>query len=151
MKDNKPLKRIKELIPFSKDHHHGLLLCWKIRTGLKKGLAIERLSDYTLWFYQNYLAPHFALEEIYVFPILGMEHVLIQKACKDHQQIESIMAQLNIETLAELADLLEAHIRFEEREVFGQIQELATEKQLAAIRQIHNDDAFIEHADTFWK
>src|SRR5690606_10923423 len=29
----KPIKRNKDLQPFSRDHHHSLLLCWKIRTG----------------------------------------------------------------------------------------------------------------------
>lgn len=151
MENKKPLKRVKELKPFSKDHHHGLLLGWKIRTGLKKEIAVDRIAAYTIWFYERHLLPHFELEEKYLFPVLGMEHDLIRKALNDHQQIRSIMALPDKIDLLQLADLLEAHIRFEERELFGQIQEVATEEQLAIVERVHNDGAFIEHADQFWK
>ncbi|CDF79955.1 hypothetical protein BN863_22430 [Formosa agariphila KMM 3901] len=36
MTDKKPLKRHKSLQPLSRDHHHGLLLAWKIRADLRK-------------------------------------------------------------------------------------------------------------------
>ncbi|MBF6607519.1 MAG: hemerythrin domain-containing protein [Flavobacterium sp.] len=151
MTSKKPLKRSNELKPFSKDHHHGLLLGWKIRNGLKKGIAAERISAYTEWFFRNYLAPHFDLEEKYIFPILDRQDELIAKAYTDHAQIRSMITELNAESLAELADLLESHIRFEERQLFGKIQEVASEEQLALLAQVHHDGAFVEHHDEFWK
>ena len=30
IQEKKPLKRVKELQELSREHHHGLLLCWKI-------------------------------------------------------------------------------------------------------------------------
>ena len=49
--DNKPLKRHKALQPLSRDHHHGLLLSWKIRSGFKKNIDVERIKVYADWFY----------------------------------------------------------------------------------------------------
>ena len=43
-----PIKRSEFLKPISREHHHGLLLCWKIRAGLKKGIEPERIKLYQL-------------------------------------------------------------------------------------------------------
>lgn len=151
MNNKKPLKRLKELKPFSRDHHHGLLLGWKIRNGIKKGIETPRIAAYVKWFFQNYLSAHFELEEKYMFPILGMENDMIKRAINDHLQMRTMIAHLDSTTLSDFADLLEQHIRFEERELFGQIQETATPRQLAKIEQIHHDEPFIENPDEFWK
>jgi iron-sulfur cluster repair protein YtfE (RIC family) len=65
-----PIKRSKELTPLSGDHHDGLLLCWKINTGMAKKVETERIVSYVLFFYDTYLKKHFQLEEQYLFPIL---------------------------------------------------------------------------------
>ena len=78
---NAPIKRHESLKSLSHDHHHGLLLCWKIRTGFKKQIEINRIKFYTDWFFRNHLSPHFDLEEKYVFPVLGQEHELVKKYC----------------------------------------------------------------------
>ena len=58
-----PIKRSIALQPLSREHHHGLLLCWKIRTGLKKGIDIDRIKKYSDWFFKNSLLTHFNIEE----------------------------------------------------------------------------------------
>ena len=78
MISNKPLKRAPELQPLSHDHHHGLQLCWKIRTGFSKQIEPDRIKKYSDWFYKTHLKPHFELEEKYVFPILGAENDLVK-------------------------------------------------------------------------
>jgi len=45
-----PIKRSIALQPLSREHHHGLLLCWKIRTGLKKGIDIDRIKNIQIGF-----------------------------------------------------------------------------------------------------
>ena len=74
MISSKPLKRVLELQPLSHDHHHGLQLCWKIRTGFSKKIAPDRIKKHTDWFFKTHLKPHFELEEKYVFPILGADN-----------------------------------------------------------------------------
>ncbi len=152
MTDKKPLKRSKELRSFSVDHHHGLLLSWKIRTGFKKGIEVKRMANYVEWFYQNHLMPHFKLEEQYMFPVLGDADPDIVKALDDHRELTALIENRNQpEALHQLADALEAHIRFEERVLFGRIQQAATPDQLTRIEQIHDSEKFVEHHDEFWK
>jgi iron-sulfur cluster repair protein YtfE (RIC family) len=151
--EKKPLKRIKELRPFSIDHHQGLLLCWKIRTGLKKSVYLQRIGAYTSWFYMNHLLPHFALEEQHMFPILGKGHDLVEKAIADHQAIRMLMEDtFSKDVLEQLADRLEAHIRFEERVLFEEIQNIATASQIDIIERVHGGGKFEENTtDEFWK
>ena len=151
MMEKKPLKRDKALRPLSVDHHHGLLLSWKIRTGLSKQVEPIRIINYVQWFFENHLRPHFDLEENYVFPVLGGEDELVKKALADHQKIESLSRSGDAATLSQLADELEAHIRFEERIVFEKIQSVATQSQLQQIENIHQDHVFVENEDQFWK
>ena len=40
---SKPIKRHKALQPLSRDHHHGLLLSWKIRAGFSKNIEPNRI------------------------------------------------------------------------------------------------------------
>jgi len=61
----KPIKRHESIQPLSRDHHHGLLLSWKIRSGISKGVDINRIKKYADWFYTNHIKPHFGIEEKY--------------------------------------------------------------------------------------
>lgn len=93
-----PLKRIAALQSFSREHHHTLLLCWKIKTGIKKGIAADRIKTYTDWFYRNHLIKHFINEEKYLYPVLGSEHKLIQQAIGEHELLTRLFTdKLNSE------------------------------------------------------
>lgn len=50
MKNQAPIKRHQAIVSFSKDHHFGLLLIWKIRQGLNKAVNPERISNYVTFF-----------------------------------------------------------------------------------------------------
>lgn len=148
-----PLKRSKELQPWSRDHHHALLLCWKIRTGISKSVDIARIASYARWYYEAHLKPHFLLEETYVFPVLGTGHKHIQEVLEQHARLHAMFAQKNIteQVLMELQAALEQHIRFEERVLFPEIQLQASAGQLKIMEQAHDDAAFIDHLDDpFW-
>jgi hypothetical protein len=41
-----PIKRTSSLISYSKEHHFGLLLVWKIRQGIKREIITERIANY---------------------------------------------------------------------------------------------------------
>ena len=66
MISNRPLKRAIELQPLSHDHHHGLQLCWKIRTGFSRKIELERIKKYADWFFVTHLEPHFTLLHIQI-------------------------------------------------------------------------------------
>ncbi len=154
MKQTKPLKRDKALQPVSHDHHQGLLLCWKIRKGISKNVAPERMKNYTDWFFKTHLIPHFELEESLLFPILGNDHELIKKALAEHRRLKRLFeAEINlIENLSLIEEELEQHIRFEERILFQEIQNLGTAAELDLVAQNHTNEKFLENTeDEFWK
>jgi len=148
------MNRHKALQPLSREHHHGLLLCWKIRTGLSKGISISRIKNYTDWFYMNYLVPHFYAEEKFIFPVLGDGHKMIKKVTAEHSTLNRLFNdEVNFEkSIHRLEEELKSHIRFEERILFPKIQEAATTDQLKRISELHDEKIFIENPkDEFWK
>lgn len=148
------MKRHHLLQPVSRDHHHSLLLCWKIRAGFSKGVTIERIKKYADWFFKDHIQPHFKLEEKYIFPILGSENERVKKALLEHRRLKRLFENGDeIEkALSLIEEELESHIRFEERVLFGEIQDVATEKQLKLVATHHGDQKFEENTnDEFWK
>jgi hemerythrin-like domain-containing protein len=121
------------LVALSHDHHHGLALalrCRKQALGQLKpigavGLA-ERAQEF-LHFYKSSLTRHFEAEERVLFPAmrtaLPASAALVDALVHDHQQIRQSLPELEskmelAKLLFDLGDLLERHIRKEERELF---------------------------------
>ncbi|WP_324719040.1 hemerythrin domain-containing protein [Salinimicrobium sp. HB62] len=150
----KPLKRHKALQPLSREHHQGLLLCWKIREGLKKGVEHERIKSYTDFFFSSQLRPHFNFEEKEIFPLLGNEHPLTLRALKEHHRLESLFqGEASEENFSSIEKELNRHIRFEERELFSELQETTSEEKLQQIS--HKEEEVItpnpdDWDDKFW-
>jgi hemerythrin-like domain-containing protein len=152
-KEVKPLKRHKDLQPISRDHHHSLLLSWKIRQGFKKGIAPVRIKKYCDWFFVTHIVPHFEIEEEYIFPILGENNELVKKALSEHRRLIKLFSDEDDyeRSLSLLEEELESHIRFEERVLFTEVQTVASADQLKAIKLIHKEGEFIDNkADEFW-
>ncbi len=148
-----PIKRHESLQPLSREHHHGLLLCWKIRQGLQKEIALERIKAYVDWFWDMHLKFHFEVEEKHIFPILSKEHPMVLQALDEHLQIKDlILNQSNTQqNLKSLEKVLNDHIRFEERVLFNEIQNIATPAQLSEINLHHNEVFNDTWQDEFWK
>lgn len=146
-----PLKRHEALKSLSRDHHFGLLLSWKLRQGIRKGISVDRMSDYIVWSWQYNLSRHFEIEERAVFSVIP-KNQLIQSACIQHQKIEQCIidgfrSNRDIEVFAELLD---DHIRFEERRVFEVIQTVANAEQLRNISKSHDFEIRDDYTDVFW-
>jgi iron-sulfur cluster repair protein YtfE (RIC family) len=148
-----PIKRHIALQPISHDHHQGLLVCFKIRTGLAKSIAPERIKSFTDFYYQTHLSQHFKLEEAYIFPILGQQHELIKQALAEHILLEKLFQRQDDlpNVLSNIERQLQAHIRFEERVLFTEIQNVATEKELAEVAAIHSDNKEMNEQIESWK
>jgi hemerythrin-like domain-containing protein len=148
-----PIKREDFLKPLSRDHHHALLLCWKIRKGLNNNISAVRINVYLKWFYGQYLKPHIAFEEAFIYPIVESYAALIN-LLSEHEQIAELASGdfLNATMLKYFADLLEKHIRFEERNLFNEIQKVVRQDQIDIIYSNLPSDNFVENeTDTFWK
>jgi len=150
----KPIQRIEQLKALSREHHHGLLLCWKIREGIKLNVATERIKMYVDWFWGNHLEQHFKIEENFLFPILGNQNELVKQALTEHRRLKHLFENKNdiYKSFNLIEEELEKHIRFEERVLFNEIQAVATKEQLQQIQLYHSDSKFADNlTDPFWK
>lgn len=139
------MKRNKNLVELSKDHHHGLLLGWKIRQGLKSGVALQEIAGYIKHFAHEALFPHFEEEENQLLPFLTEHDPYRVRTIEEHKQLREILDALadicnhNEEYLFTLAAVLEAHIRFEERELFPYMEMLLSEDELEQLGKLITD------------
>lgn len=137
MEERKPIKRSIELRSLSKDHHDGLLLCWKINTGVNKMVPSDRISSYILFFFDSSLDVHFEEEETHMFSLLGPDNSYRKEAEMQHKLLREMVAGFrnkkitDTESLKDFAALLNKHIRYEERVLFNIIEE---ERDRGAIR-----------------
>jgi hypothetical protein len=148
-----PLKRDRALLQLSREHHHGLLFCWKLRMGIRQNIDPKRIEEYTQFFYRHELLPHFEIEEKLVFPLLGNDHPLVLKALSDHNSIRSLFEKKhkNYYSFQELEASLNDHIRFEERELFNVLQEFKPGEELLSVLALHNKKIpAMEYSDQFW-
>ena len=156
--EQKPIKRDPSIVEFSKDHHFALLLCWKIREGIRKTIEPTRISQYVVHFFDNDLSNHFSEEENLLFSQLSEKDPLRVQAEDDHAQIrklvENIRKNKDDETLlVSFADLLDKHIRFEEREFFQYLENTLTKEQLKDVYEGLEKHPVIcneEWRDPFW-
>lgn len=147
-----PIKRYKALQPLSREHHQGLLLCWKIKKGISKSVAPERIADYVNWFYEHYLKPHFEVEERQLFPILGNEHPMVKQALAEHQHLMGLILNQLPDEIETFGIALEQHIRFEERQLFNELQTKASADELSHLeKQLDEADFCLTWDDPFWK
>jgi hemerythrin-like domain-containing protein len=159
MNTPKPIKRHQAILKFSQEHHFGLLLVWKIREGLKKNIETERIALYTNFIFEKNLEQHFKEEESLLFTRIDDKEPLKQRVIEEHQKIYLAIEDLkkgnhSTETLHNFADLLDKHIRFEERELFNYLQQHLSESQLSEIAAQHQSekikDVDGQWADHFW-
>ena len=148
----KPIKRHQALQPISREHHHGLLLSWKINEGFRRKIDPSRIEKYTNWFWENHLQAHFEFEEQFIFPILGVENQSVSQALRDHSRLRQLFSSSDKtgQRLALIAEALVAHIRFEERILFKEVEQVASEKQLKGIENTHSINVLEEWHDEFW-
>ncbi|HET55403.1 MAG TPA: hemerythrin domain-containing protein [Ignavibacteria bacterium] len=137
------MKRHKNLIGLSHDHHHGLRLAQLIKKDapVYKDLPndVEGKISYTIKAWKEELNYHFKNEEEILFPAVENRDEkideLIDELLVEHEEIEYKISQLKTssekeEILNDLGYILEQHIRKEERELFDRIQEVFGEDEL---------------------
>jgi hemerythrin-like domain-containing protein len=121
------VKRHAALVPLSHDHHRALVQARRLR---ERGTAAA--AEF-LRFFASETTRHFREEEELVFPLLyddepeSLREILIQ-----HHRLRALVQRLRRgeDVAAAVAELLERHIRLEERELFELIQRVVPEDQL---------------------
>jgi iron-sulfur cluster repair protein YtfE (RIC family) len=121
------------LVPLSHDHHHGLALalrCRKQALGQLQPMGAAGLRERAkevVDFYQSNLMVHFRAEEEALFPLIRTampaSAALLDQLLVEHAEMRQAIARLDgvnglAKLIFDLGDLLERHIRKEERELF---------------------------------
>ena len=142
------MKRHPSLRPFSDDHHQGLVNARRLRRATSRDGAssVDTARDF-LDFWQTDTSRHFRKEEEVLLPVLARyrgdlgERPILQMLIQ-HARIRGLAMQLRDEleqdmiqedTLRNLGEQLEAHIRLEEREVFPLIEKTLPEHALKEV------------------
>lgn len=127
------MKRHAELQDLSREHHGALKLARDARRAAQSGQAdaIQRQAQRIVAAFAMELEPHFCTEErgLLVFLAAAGRNPLVQRTLAEHREMRALVADLRqpeAPTLRRFADLLEAHVRFEERELFEAAQALMT-------------------------
>ena len=114
------MKRHPRLQPLSDDHHRALVLARMA----KRSSGADAWREIQERFARE-LEPHFRIEEDWLFPELETagEIGLAARARGDHARLrEQVRAAHGPTSARELGALLEAHVRFEERELFPRME-----------------------------
>ncbi|MFN2376230.1 MAG: hemerythrin domain-containing protein [Candidatus Binatia bacterium] len=119
------MKRSPELRDLSVDHHHGLVLARTARTAAAgtKGLTVEEAWDRVETTFAEHLEPHFRIEETLLAPALEAvgEVDLARRLHAEHAALRHFLhpgCERSATELKRFGDLLDDHIRFEERTLF---------------------------------
>ena len=150
------MKRHPALIPLSRDHHGGLVQAVRLRLAAADEDASARLVAAREFgeFFRNEERVHLRDEEEELFPLLlrhiPLQPALLREARVQHAQLEGFARKLEIavasgivdrETLDAAGELLDAHIRLEERQLFPLIEELVPDDELRMLGLANRDAA----------
>ncbi len=125
--------RDRNLIPLSHQHQHALALCVQIDRSLQAGAAdLDALQAQIRTMFHLEIRWHFAAEEEALFPqaaAFAELNALVEELLGQHATLRQYFAraerrELGATALREFAQLLSAHIRKEERELFEACQRL---------------------------
>ena len=156
----KPIKRSVHIAQLSREHHFSLLFCWKIKKGIRKSVEPSRIIQYILYFWKEHLLPHF-LEEDILFE--KVDDKMVQRAYTEHHQINNLVMSLGsikeeedkVQAAIQIADLVDSHVRFEERELFPHLEAAIEESELAKIGkkllEMQPEPLQDTYEDEFWK
>jgi len=138
------MKRHPTLIPLSHDHHHALVEARRLRRAADRDDDPEPVAAAFVEFFAAVSVPHFREEEETLFPLVATvdeARPLVVEALLDHQRLHALVAELRRsrdvrQPMREIGELLEAHVRREERELFPLIERVATDQLDHARRSV---------------
>ena len=135
------MKRIPQLRDLSEDHHHGLVLSRKAKkSAVGEGLGLDETWVHVEASFIEELEPHFDIEESLIGKPLEErgEATLAKRLLDEHRALRAFFhpgAGRDASDLGRFGNLLERHIRFEERELFEVAQRVLTVEELIAVAE----------------
>jgi Hemerythrin HHE cation binding domain len=129
------MPRHPSLVPLSHDHRDALALAFFLHHPAPPGRVSAMTPTSTpssrrtrmLAFFEDNLQAHLATEEEVLFPALSTDRPLIDALVADHRRLEALrdgvraaVGDVAVDAaLTAFADLLERHVRSEERDLFA--------------------------------
>jgi len=156
------MKKNENLKTLSWEHHDGLVMSFRLQQGIKNNTNYKEMADYVLYSWNNVFEHHFWQEE----QILSIKKNSSKKSSEcisqmvdEHKQIRKLISKIdnnNSDTklIVEFAELLNKHIRFEERELFPLLENEASANDLKEIGQFlkqHHNHSCEVWPNQFWK
>lgn len=134
------MKRDTNLQPLSRQHHNALMAVLLLKKGVQKKAEVQVMQDFILSVWNDELQPHFEAEEKWLpattqHPNLTSLH---QRMLQEHEVIRSYIHQFSttltsFEMVQMFYELLEQHVRFEEREYFPALEQYLSVNELQTI------------------
>lgn len=134
------MKRCAELLQLSREHYHALKLALDAKKAAagSDAAAMAQQAAAILTAAAAELEPHFQLEESRLLPAMAAAGCadLVARTLDEHRQLReavAALAQPSSQVLQRFSELLQAHVRFEERELFEAAQAQLDAATLAAL------------------
>ena len=137
------MKRSEALQPLSRDHHRALEVALRLRRATEEDAV--RVTRAFLFFWREHGALHFRVEEDVMLPAFARHgdptSPDVVRVLTDHVEIRRRAADLEAAAEPDVADLnalgemLNDHVRHEERVLFPLIEESLPPAELAALAQ----------------
>ena len=156
------MKRNENLKTLSWEHHDGLVASFRLQQGIKNKTNTKEMVDYILHTWNKILEHHFWQEE----QVISKKKInsknaeeAISKMLVEHDQIKKLVDKIKInpsneKLINEFAELLNKHIRFEERELFPLFEQETSKDELTQVgkflREHHTQSCEI-WPNQFWK
>jgi len=132
------MKRSQALIALTREHHHALVLARRAIVAAREASAARALTAVLTEIFSRELEPHFLIEEQKLLPALrdAGEYAHAARTLDEHRQLRALAqagAAGETASLSSFGLLLEAHVRFEERELFPLAEAILPANVLAAV------------------
>lgn len=146
------MKRHQALHPLSREHHPALVKAKRL-IGLDADTAPDQLrvaAEELLVFWRDDLASHFRKEEDFLLPVLaryaGEDHPDILETLFQHVRIRAAVDGVraacasgeivDAAALRRIGELLRAHVKYEEQQLFGLVEDYVPEEELARVQRV---------------
>lgn len=151
--DSRPNEAHKILMNLKKDHRLISVLSYRIRLGFRNETDLKRIKKYADWYYENYIKPHFILEEEQLLNLLPDDSKIRKRAMADRRRVERLFednTDLN-RSLSLLEEELDELIRYEERVLYEELQEYISEEEIEELERLHKPKKEGYWPDPFWE
>ncbi len=134
--------RDKNLVPLSHQHQHALALCVRIDRAIQSGeIDVAAFQKEILQIYEQEIRCHFEAEEAVVFPAaekFSELKPLVAELLAQHAGLREFFELARTgaydgTSLQRFAEMLAAHVRKEERQLFENMQSLMTVAEMSEI------------------